>query len=398
MHTSSAEPGHPGAFERHATNLELFLDLVFVFAVTQLASLIASDLTAAGIGRAVVIAALVWWQWSQYTWAGTVIDLERSTVDRVMVLCSIPAALLMTIAIPGSFGDTGWWFAFAYLGVQLWVIAMQGRTAWSDPNHRASWVRYASAAVVAPIMVLIGAAFDGGARTAWWTAAALVSAFSGLMAGSKRRDQVTEWRINPTHFAERHALFVIISLGEALVAIGTTATRIVDEQGFHGELALAVVCCVAVAAVMWWVYFNWIPRVGEHALASVTGGARARLARDIFTYFHFPLVLGVVFFAVSAKHVVEHPSDPLDIADRWLLAGSTLLFVGALLLTQFRVARWLAPERLVAIGVVAGIAFGLHMLSGTIVMVLVAVTLAVMQSITWRRFRSSDLAAQIFDR
>jgi low temperature requirement protein LtrA len=159
-----------------------------------------------------------------------------------------------------------------------------------------------------------------------------------------------------------------------------------------------VVCCVAVAAVMWWVYFNWIPRVGEHALASTTGGARARLARDIFTYFHFPLVLGVVFFAVTAKHVVEHPTDPLDVADRWLLAGSTLLFVGALLLTQFRVGRWLAPERLVAIAVVAGIAFGLNMLSGTVVMVLVAVTLAVMQSITWRRFRSSELGAQILTR
>jgi low temperature requirement protein LtrA len=398
MHESTDEPQQRGAFERHATNLELFLDLVFVFAVTQLASLIASDLTAAGIGRAVVIAALVWWQWSQYTWAGTVIDLERSAVDRVMVLCSIPFALLMTIAIPGSFGDTGWWFAFAYLGVQLWVIAMQGRTAWGDPVHRVSWIRYASTAVVAPIMVVIGAVFDGGARTAWWAAAATVSGLSGLMAGSKRRDQVTEWRINPTHFAERHSLFVIISLGEALVAIGTTATRIVGEQGIDGELALGVVCCVAVAAVMWWVYFNWIPRVGEHALASTTGGARARLARDIFTYFHFPLVLGVVFFAVTAKHVVEHPTDPLDVADRWLLAGSTLLFVGALLLTQFRVGRWLAPERLVAIAVVAGIAFGLNMLSGTVVMVLVAVTLAVMQSITWRRFRSSELGAQILTR
>jgi low temperature requirement protein LtrA len=246
------------------------------------------------------------------------------------------------------------------------------------------------------VLVLIGSAFDGSVRTAWWLAAALVSGFSGLMAGNKRRDDATEWRINPTHFAERHALFVIISLGESLVAIGTTATRVIGEEGVEPDVVAAVVACVAAVAVMWWVYFNWIPRVGEHAMAEVTGGERARLARDMFTYFHFPLVLGVVFFAVTAKHVVAHPSDALEVADRWLLAGWGLLFVGALLLTQYRVARWLAPERLVAIAVIAAVAFGLTMVSGTAVMIVVALTLGVMQSISWRRFRSSDLGSRLF--
>jgi low temperature requirement protein LtrA len=287
-------------------------------------------------------------------------------------------------------------FAVAYLVVQLWVLAMQGHTAWPHPAHRASWVRYASAAVVAPILLVVGASADGSARTAWWVGAVVVNIASSILAGMRRRDEVTEWRINPTHFSERHSLFVIICLGETLVAIGATATRLSADAGIEGAMVVSIVCCVAVAALMWWVYFNWIPRVGEHALAERTGGERARMARDLFTLIHFPIVFGIVLFAVVAKHVIEHPTDPLEVADRWLLATSMALFIGGLLLTQFRIVRALAPERVVAIAVVALIASGLTFLSGSVVMVLVALTLAAMHAITWRNFRDSEFGARVF--
>jgi len=144
--------------ERHASNLELFLDLVFVFAVTQIASLIDSDLTAAGVARGVLIAALVWWQWSQFTWAGSAINLQRRVSTRVLVLCTIPATLTMAVSIPHAFGasdgpDTGAWFGIAYLVVQLLVLAMQGTTAVRDPATRKAFIDYTSLASIAPVLV-----------------------------------------------------------------------------------------------------------------------------------------------------------------------------------------------------------------------------------------------------
>lgn len=380
---------------RHATNLELFVDLVFVFAITQITSVIAGDVTPAGVGRGALLAGLVWWLWSQYTWAGTALDLERSTVERVLVLGTIPPALVMTIAIPGAFDDTAGWFAGCYLTVQLLVIAMQGRTAWKDPAHRWSWLRYAPVAAAAPLVVCVGAALDGTARTAVWAAAMTISVISGLLAGTRRNDSRTEWRIDPTHFSERHGLFVIICLGESLVAVGASATALVGEQGLDGRLAFAVMCCVSFAALVWWVYFAFIPRVGEHQLAMRQGGERARLARDIYTFFHFPVVFGIILYAVVAKHVVAHPTDPIERADRWLLAGSMLSIIGGLLMTQFRIVRRLAPERVLMIAATALAAFTLTSVDGAIVIALLATGLALMQAITRRRFNGSVLGTQV---
>src|SRR5262245_17532941 len=143
--------------ERHASNLELFLDLVFVFAVTQIASLVDDDLTVAGVARGVLIAALVWWQWSQFTWAGSAIHLQQRAVTRVLVLCTIPATLTMAVSIPHALGtgdgpDTGAWFGIAYLVVQLLVLAMQGTNAMHDPATRKAFIDYTKFASVAPVL------------------------------------------------------------------------------------------------------------------------------------------------------------------------------------------------------------------------------------------------------
>jgi len=139
--------------ERHASNLELFLDLVFVFAVTQIATLIGEHATVADTLKGALIAFLVWWQWSQYTWAGAAIDLQAKAVSRVLVLCTVPVTLLMTIAIPDAFGRSGPWFGAAYFGVQVLVISMQGAltiarpiaTRWRCPPESSRGLRSSSA-------------------------------------------------------------------------------------------------------------------------------------------------------------------------------------------------------------------------------------------------------------
>lgn len=376
------DTAEPGDAERHANYLELFLDLVFVFAVTQLASLASHDTTAAGVGRAFLIAALVWWQWSQYTWAGSAVDLQRGPVTRVLVLCTVPATLTMAVAIPEAFHGTGRWFGIAYLVVQLLVLGMQGAEALRHESSRGAFVKYASVASIAPVAVVVGAFLSGNARVGVWVVAVVLNVTGAMRAAAG------EWSINPGHFAERHALFVIISLGEALVAIGAAAT----ESGLNGRILAGLVTASALACVLWWTYFAYIPNVIEDELRRSLGPQRGRRARDLFTFGHFPIVAGIVLFAVVMKHMVPHPTTTLPAADRVLLAIAIALVVGGYLHMQWRIAHHLARERLVAVAIVAGWCAIAGEVAGVAVVAAVAVIVAGMQAVTWRRFRRGSLA------
>ncbi len=378
--------------ERHASNLELFVDLVFVFAITQVTSLIAGELTWAGVGRGVLIAWLVWWLWSQYVWAGTVLDLERSGHPRrTAVLGSIPPALLMAIGIPSAYGSTGMLFAVAYLIAQAWMIAIQGQAAWRDAPQRAAWLRFAPLAMGSPVLVAIGANTAGDARTSWWIAAALVGVGGALNSARRRNDETSAWSINPSHFSERHSLFMIISLGEVLVAIGAKVTDKLGSEDLTTELVVTVIACVFLAAALWWVYFAFVPRACEANLSRLQGNDRARYARDAYTFTHFAIVLGVVFYAVVAKHVVVQPGDPLDHADRWMLAASVVLFTGGLVVVKARTAGGIALERIAVIAIGCGAAFAGDAVDAIAAITTIALAMIGAQTITGRRFAQSSL-------
>ena len=361
--------------ERSANHLELFLDLVFVFAVTQIASLISHEPVGSGTAKGLLIAMLVWWQWSQFTWAGTAIDLEKNARTRVLVLGCIPFALLMTISIPEVFHSTGIWFGSAYLGVQLLVLGMHATEALADPRIRTGFLRYASLAAIAPVMVFVGGFLHGTAQIAAWVLAALLNVLAGLRATG------SEWNIVPEHFVERHSLFIIISLGEVLVAAGGAATN----SGLDRLTAFAIIVSVAVACMWWWVYFGFLPQVMEQSLRAVKGTARGTMARDIFTFGHFPLVFGLILYAVVVKHLVAHPDGTLAADDRWLLGLSVALFVGGQMANHWRFARRVIPERPVAIVAAAGLCALGAWVPGLAVVAGIAVLLGIMQAVTWRR-------------
>ncbi|MEQ1698826.1 MAG: low temperature requirement protein A [Ilumatobacteraceae bacterium] len=387
----SEAPQESAARERHATNLELFLDLVFVFAVTQIASLISHHPTGTGTAKGLLIALLVWWQWSQFTWAGSAIDLQRTVATRVLVLGCIPVTLIMTIAIPDAFHETGLWFGVAYLGVQLIVLGMQASVSLRDPALRGAFIRYASLATVAPVVVLIGAFFHDDVRVEIWVVAAVLNFIGGLRASSG------EWAINPVHFAERHSLFVIISLGEVLIAAGATASEI-STEGLQARTAIAIAVAVAVACTLWWTYFAYIPAVGEDVLRESQGAERGRYARDLFTFGHFPVVFGLILYAVVVKHLIPHPDGHLSLDDRWLLASFVICFVGGLMAFQFRVIRRVSSERIVAVPVAIGLCMLGRWLPGLVVIGSIAVLLAVMQTITMRRFKGGSHAHVLDER
>jgi len=368
---------------RHATNLELFLDLVFVFAVTQVASVLGSDLTLDGIGRGLLLAWLIWWLWSQFAWLGTAVDLQDRSIAQLQVLATVPLTLLMAVAIPSAFGASGLHFAGAYLAVNLWALAIQGWSLWRDPVTRSAWLRYLPLAALAPCVLLGGSFLDGAPRVAVWAAVAVFNVASAIAAATRGREGSSEWSIDPVHFAERHALFVIISLGEIVVAIGTSgaAVELVPAVG------LGLVAAVAVTCTLWWTYFAFVPEVVERQLRGARGAERGDVARNLFTFGHFPIVFGLVLFAVAAKHGVGHPADPLGAGDLAVLAGAAACFVGGLLGLQWQVVHRLAPERVaVVIAIAAACLIVGPVLAGGVLLALIAVLIAITQAITVRRF------------
>lgn len=381
-----SEPAHAHGAEpfRRATNLELFLDLVFVFAVTQLATLLSHDPTLAGLGRGLLASWLVWWLWSQFAWAGTAVDVEKNTGAQVIVLATIPAALLMTVALPEAYHGHGAPFGAAYLLVQAAAIAIMGRQMWPHPERRATFLRYAVVAGAGPLLVAIGGLAPEHVRPLVWFAAAIVGIGGALLSGWRReRDPARQqWIIDPGHFSERHGLFMIICLGEVLVAAGATAFGLGDPIA----TAPGLVAGGFLACVLWWLYFAFIPRVTEHALAQRKPHERGTVARDLFSFGHFPIVFGIIALAVVVKHVVKHPSDPLALADRVALAISVGCVIGGFIGIHWQYNRGVAWERPLvgALAIAASVLAGPHA-PGWALLVLVGLLLLVMHAFTVRR-------------
>ncbi len=367
--------------ERHANNLELFLDLVFVFAITQVASFISHHPGGAGVAKGALLAFLVWWQWSQFTWAGSAINLQQVAATRVLVLCLMPVTLLMTIAIPEAFDRDAVWFGAAYLGVQLVVLGITGSQALRSAVTRPGFIRYASIVSIAPVLVFVGAFLHDGWRIATWIVAAALNILGAFRATK------SEWTINSVHFAERHSLFIIISLGEVLIAAGASAT----DVGLNRGTALAILVSVGLACVLWWTYFAYIPDVVERALRQATAAQRGVLARDLFSFGHFPLAFGLVLYAVVVKHIVPHPYGHLASDDRWLLASAVAAFVGGLLLLRLRISGQVAWPRLLVVVAVAALCLLGGQLSGLVLIGGVAVLIGVMQAISVRRYQAANL-------
>jgi low temperature requirement protein LtrA len=368
---------------RHATNLELFLDLVFVFAVTQIAGVLGSELTLAAFGRGLLLAWLVWWLWSQFAWLGTAVDLGGRSTAQYLVLATVPLTLLMAVAIPDAFGASGLQFAGAYLAVNLWALAIQGRSLWRDPATRAAWLRFVPLAALAPCVLLAGSLLEGEARVLVWSAVAVFNVASAIAGGRAGRDGNAEWTIDPGHFAERHGLFVIISLGEIVVAVGSAASA----GDFGPAIGAGLMAAVAVACVFWWTYFAYVPEVVEGMLHSARGAGRAAVARNVFTFGHFPIVFGLVLYAVAAKHTVAHPGDPLGPGDLAILAAAVAFFVGGLLGLQWQAVRHLAVERVVAIiGITTLCAIAGPLVAGGLLLAVIAIVIALMQLRAIRRF------------
>ena len=303
--------------EQRVTPLELFFDLVFVFGITQVTNHMSADPTWAGLGRGLLVLAALWWAWTGYAWLTNMLEPEEIAVRAGMVV-AMAAMLVVALAVPQAFGDDAVVFAGAYLVVRLLQLQLFATAAKRDPDVWGAVLRYLAPATVAPVILIVAGFTDGRTQAALWVGALAIDYLGALVGRGEG------WRISPAHFAERHGLIVIIALGESIVSIGIGATQASLTPGVVTAAALGVVT----VAALWWAYFDIYAVMGERRLAAVSSAARARFARDHYSYLHLPMIAGVVLFALGLKKTLEHVGDPLDTVPAVALCGGLALYFG----------------------------------------------------------------------
>jgi low temperature requirement protein LtrA len=317
--------------EHQITPLELFFDLVFVFAITQVTSLLARDPTWHGVLRGMLVLVALWWAWTGYAWLTSTMDVDEGGV-RIAVLTAMGALLVVALAVPGAFARHGVLFGVAYLLVRALHIVLYsiGR---SDRDLLGAVLRFAPTAIAGASLLVLAGFLAGNVRVAVWLVALAIDYVGPAAFGAGRG-----WRIAPAHFAERHGLVVLIALGESIVAIGVGA-RFSISTGTIVAAALGVV----VISALWWLYFDVAAILARRRLVQVRGADQARLARDAYSYLHLPMIAGVVLFAFGLKTTMAHVDDELATVPAVGLCGGAALYlighIGFLVRTTGRLFR-----------------------------------------------------------
>jgi low temperature requirement protein LtrA len=305
----------PADVEQDVTPLELFFDLVFVFAITQVTGFVSADPTWTRLVEGLAL----WWAWESYAWLGNTAGSDEGPV-RVVLLSAMGAMLIASLAVPRAFGDDGVIFGVAYLAVRVLHLAAYAIVSRDDPQLRYVVVRMATTMVPASVLIVVAGALDGTAQALMW-AAALAVDYGGLVARGTEG-----WRVVASHFAERHGLVIIIALGESIVALGVGAGGL----GLDAGIIVGALLGVAVAAALWWAYFDVVAIVAERRLREAPPAEQVRIARDSYTYLHLPMVAGIVLFALGTKKTLAHVGDELEAVPAVALCGGVALYLVAL--------------------------------------------------------------------
>jgi low temperature requirement protein LtrA len=322
--------------EHRVTPLELFFDLVFVFAMTQVTSLLADDPSWGGVLRGMLVLAALWWAWTAYAWLTSAADVDEGGV-RLVMLGSMGAMLIVALAVPGAFGGDAVIFAVAYLVVRILHLVLSAIVARDDPDRLGALIRFAPTAILGASLLIVAGFLDGDARVAVWVVALAIDYLGPIVIGVGQG-----WRVAPEHFAERHALIVLIALGESIIAIGVGA-------GF--ELVTGVIVGaslgIVVVSALWWLYFDVAAIVARQRLMQATGLALHRLALHSYSYLHLPMVAGVVLFALGLKTTLGDVGATLDAVPAVGLCGGAALYLLGHIAFLFRATGYLFRRRTV---------------------------------------------------
>jgi low temperature requirement protein LtrA len=330
--------------EDRVTPLELFFDLVFVLAITQCTALMARNPTWTGLGRGLLVLGLLWWAWVGYAWLTSVVDPEEGVV-RFAIFAAMAALLVVGLCVPQAFGGEALLFAGAYGAVRIAHIALFTVASRDEPELRRSVVGLGGGTALGVGLLIAGALAGGAAQVVLWVLALVLDMGEPFLFGSEG------WKLAPAHFAERHGLIVLIALGESIVAIGVGT-----PAGVDAGIVAAAVLGTAVAAALWWLYFDVFALVAARRLSNAAEGReRNEIARDSFSYLHFPMVAGVVLLALGLKKTLLHVEDPLELVPAVALLGGPALYLLAHVAFRWRNVHRFSTLRLLGAIVLVGL-------------------------------------------
>ena len=357
------------------TPLELFFDLVFVLALTQCTALMADDPTWEGLAKGMLVLGVVWWSWVGYSWLTSTVNPEEGAV-RLVMFAAMAAFLVVALCVPDAFGDRGLLFAGAYAAARFAHIGLYVLASRDDPGLRHAVLGLLASTVLGTGLLAAAAFADGLPQGALWAAAL---AFD--MGGPLIIDPAG-WRLEPGHFAERHGLILIIALGESIVAIGIGA-----EHGVTTGVVVAACRGIAVAASLWWLYFDVVALVAERRLSTAEPGREQNtLARDSYSFLHFPMLAGIVLLALGLKKTLEHVGDPLKAVPAAALLGGVAVYLVAHVFFRYRNVHRLSWQRLVAAALLIALVPVAVSLPALVTLTIVAALLAALIAYETHRF------------
>ncbi len=334
--------------EERVTPLELFFDLVFALTLTQCTTLVAHSPTWEGMLKGLLVLGMLWWSWTGYAWLTSVLDPEEGAV-RLAMFAAMAAFLIAALCVPGAFGPDAILFACAYAAVRAAHIVLFLIASREDPALRKS-VRGLAVSTAIAVGLLLAAAFaDGALQLGLWGVALVLDMGGPFLFGADG------WKLVPGHFAERHGLIVLIALGESIVALGVGA-----RTSIGAGVALAAVLGIAIAGALWWTYFDVSAIIAARRLARAREGReRNEVARDSYSYLHFPMVAGIALIAVGIKRTLVHVDDHLTLVTSTALLGGAAMYLLAQVAFRLRGMGSLSGRRLVcAIALIAVIPAG----------------------------------------
>jgi low temperature requirement protein LtrA len=328
------------------TNIELFFDLVFVFAVTQISHRLLAHLDVLGAIQAALLLAAVWWVWVFTSWVTNWLDPNKAPM-RLLLFGLMLAGLILSASIPQAFESRALAFACAYVVMQvgrssftMWAVRGESEVNFRNFQRITAWL------ALAAVFWIAGALADGYARLGLWAIAMLIELISpslGFWVPGLGRSLSTDWNIEGGHMAERCALFIIIALGESILVTGATYS----DLAWSGETVAAFVTAFLGSVAMWWIYFNiGSERATRHIRASADPG---RIARVAYTYVHLFLVAGIIVSAVGDELVLKHPHGHADVTTIAVLIGGPVLYIVGNLLFKWITAGWAPLSHLVGL-------------------------------------------------
>jgi low temperature requirement protein LtrA len=365
------------------TYAELFFDLVFVFAVTQISHTLLGRFTPLGMLQTTLLFLGVWWVWVYTSWITNWLNPELTPV-RVLLFLLMLGGLVLSTSIPGAFETRGLWFAAAYAAMQV------GRTIFlllSTPSGtlaRMNAIRILVWLLMSAIFWIAGGFAKEHARLLLWAVALGIEYISPAVRfwiPKYGASAVADWVVEGGHMAERCAGFIIIALGESIVVTGATFA----DLSWTIETVSAFLSAFVGALAMWWIYFHKGAEVGSEQISN--SSEPGRLARLAYTYLHMPIVAGIILSAVADELVLTHPADHSDLKTVLSAIGGPLLFLLGTILFKQTIRGWLQPSHgagIVALGILAGFASGLSPITLSILTTAILIIVAAWESISLR--------------